>query len=124
MSPGEEADDQVSLVIFDIGGARFAADLAQVIRLDFFDAACSVGYPLGPPRDGSKCLMIDAQDGHEWCLAIDTLHGVRSVPIEHLRRLPPLAQGGKVSIGAWLDGKEAVLLVDLVAMTMREGAGH
>lgn len=111
--------DQVSLVIFDIGGARYAADLSQVIRLDFYDARSSVGAPLGPCRDGTKCLMIDAQDGKDWCLAIDTLHGVRSVPIEDLRRLPPLAQGGAVSIGAWLDGREAVLLVDLVAMTQR-----
>lgn len=124
MNPDALPDDQVSLVVFDVGGARYAADLSQVIRLDFFNEACSVGTPLGPPRDGTKCLMIDARDGLEWCLAIDTLHGVRTVPIEHLRRLPALAQGGSVSIGAWLDGKEAILLVDLVAMTMREGAGH
>lgn len=115
----EGLEDTVSLVLFEVGGARYAADLSQVIRLDFFDPACSVGTPLGAPRDGTKCLLIDAQDGRQWCLAIDTLHGVRSVPVEDLRRLPALAHGGAVSIGAWLDGKEAVLLVDLVAMTTR-----
>ena len=115
----EGLEDTVSLVLFEVAGARYAADLSQVVRLDFFDPACSVGTPLGAPRDGTKCLLIDAQDGRQWCLAIDTLHGVRSVPVEDLRRLPLLAQGGAVSIGAWLDGKEAVLLVDLVAMTTR-----
>ena len=113
----EESDD-INLVIFELAGTRFAADLSQVIRLDFYDAACSVGAPLGPPRSGIKCLMIDTQDGKDWCLAIDTLHGVRSVPVEQLRRLPIVAQGGTISIGAWLDGQEAVLLVDLVAMTL------
>ncbi len=112
-------EDAISLVIFELAGTRYAADLTQVIRLDFFDANCSVGSPLGPARTGNKCLMIDAQDGRDWCLAIDTLHGVRSVPVEQLRRLPAVVQGGSISIGAWLDGKEAVLLVDLVAMTSR-----
>ncbi len=114
----EEGDDDIRLVLFELGGVRYAADLSQVIRLDFYEASCSVGAPLGPPRLGLKCLMIDAQDGRDWCLAIDTLHGVRSVPVEQLRRLPAVAHGGSISIGAWLDGQEAVLLVDLVAMTL------
>ena len=112
-------EESISLVVFEVGGTRYAADLTQVIRLDFFDPNFTVGAPLGKARDGSKCLMIDAQDGRDWCLAIDTLHGVRTVPVEDLRRLPALAQGGAVSIGAWLDGREAVLLVDLVAMTTK-----
>ena len=111
--------ERINLVIFELGGTRYAADLTQVIRLDFYDPASSVGVPLGPPRSGLKCLMIDAEDGRDWCLAIDTLHGVRSVPVEQLRRLPAIAHGGAISIGAWLDGNEAVLLVDLVAMTTR-----
>src|SRR4051812_41070449 len=82
-------------------------------RLDFFDPGSSVGAPLGKPREGNRALMINAGDGREWCLAIDTLHGVRSVPVEELRRLPPVAKGGAISIGAWLDGDQAVLLVDL-----------
>jgi hypothetical protein len=114
----EQDDGHLNLVIFELGGTRFGADLTQVIRLDFYDVDCSVGTPLGAPSSGAKCLMIDAQDGRDWCLAIDALLGVRSVPLEELRRLPALAHGGAISIGAWLDGKEAVLLVDLVAMTL------
>jgi hypothetical protein len=113
-----EEEESLNLVVFELAGTRYAADLTQVVRFDFYDSSCSVGVPLGPPRIGSKCLMIDAQDGRDWCLAIDTLQGVRSVPIEHLRRLPVIAHGGAISIGAWLDGKEAVLLVDLVAMVL------
>lgn len=118
MSALAEEPEELNLVIFELAGTRYAADLSQVVRLDFYDASCSVGAPLGPPRQGSKCLIIDAQDGRDWCLAIDTLHGVRSVPLEQLRRLPAIASFGAISIGAWLDGKDAVLLVDLVAMTL------
>ncbi len=111
-------EECISLVVFELAGVRYAADLAQVIRLDYFEPSCSVGSPLGVPRSGLKCLVIDAQDDRDWCLAIDTLYGVRSVPVDQLRRLPAVAQGGAVSIGAWLDGSEAILLVDLVAMTV------
>lgn len=110
-------EETVNLVIFELAGTRYAADLSQVIRLDFFDPATSVGAPLGPVRGGNKALLIDARDECVWCLAIDTLHGVRSVPVEQLRRLPAIVPAGSFSIGVWLDGNEAVLLVDLVAMT-------
>ncbi len=119
IAEAEEDDGHIALVIFELAGTRYAADLSQVIRLDFYDSRCSVGVPLGPPRNGDKCLMIDAQDGRDWCLAIDTLHGVQRVPVEQLRRLPAVASGGNISIGAWLDGNQAVLLVDLAAMTTR-----
>ena len=111
------AAENVDLVLFELGGVRYGADLSQVVRLDFFDAKTSVGAPLGSARAGNKALVIDAGDGRDWCLAIDTLHGVRSVPVEQLRRLPQVARGGAISIGAWLDGDQAVLLVDLKAMT-------
>jgi chemotaxis signal transduction protein len=110
-------EENIDLVVFELAGIRYGADLSQVIRLDFFDEKSSVGQPLGAPSVGAKALMIDAGDGREWCLAIDTLHGVRSVPVEQLRRLPQVARGGAISIGAWLDGEQAVLLVDLKAMT-------
>ena len=113
-----QIEETLSLVVFEVAGARYAADLSQVLRLDFFDESCSVGAPLGPPRSWSKALMIDAGEDCVWCLAIDALHGVRSVPVEELRKLPAVAHGGAISIGAWLDGTEAVLLVDLVAMTL------
>jgi chemotaxis signal transduction protein len=109
--------ENIDLVVFELDGIRYGADLSQVVRLDFFDSANSVGAPLGRPRSGLKALVINAEDGRDWCLAIDVLHGVRSVPTEHLRRLPAVARGSAFSIGAWLDGDQAVLLVDLKAMT-------
>lgn len=115
------AADNIELVVFELGGVRYGADLSQVVRLDFFDAKTSVGAPLGAPALGAKALVIDAGDGRDWCLAIDTLHGVRSVPVENLRRLPQVARGGTISIGAWLDGDQAVLLVDLKAMAAAAG---
>lgn len=110
------AFDSVQLVLFEIDGKRFAADLSQVARVDFFEAAQSVGAPLGPCRTGERSLVIRVGDDREPRLAIDAMLGVRKVALEDLRRLPPVAAHGKYAMGAWLDGQEAVLLVDLHAM--------
>ena len=51
-------------------------------------------------------------------LDIDRVAGVKTVAIESLRRLPPPARVGAVPIGTWLDGDDAVLLVDLARMAV------
>ena len=104
-------------MLFELNGTRYGADLTQVSRFDLFNASASVGSPLGKPRLGRKALVIAGKGGQDWYLAIDSLFGVRTVPHEQLRRLPRVAMGGSISIGAWLDGDQAVLLVDLKAMS-------
>jgi hypothetical protein len=106
----------VDILVFEVAGVRFAADASQVVRIDRPIEEPSVGAPLGVPASGSRALVFRAGDGELRRLDIDKVAGVRTVAIESLRRLPPPARVGHVPIGAWLDGDEAVLLVDLARM--------
>lgn len=108
--------DGVDLVLFEIGGARFAADLAQVRRIDVDDPAESVGAPFGAPASGKRALVFGGNGGLDLRLAVDKVMGVERVPVEALRRMPPVAQAPKATIGAWLRGDETILLVDLTIL--------
>lgn len=106
----------VDVVLFEIAGVRYGADLAQVRRVDHDDPTESVGFPLGRPVDGKRALVFVPEAHTECRLAIDAVLGVRRVPVAELRRLPPAVAAPPMSIGAWLDGKDTVLLVDLHAL--------
>lgn len=111
------APAQIDLVIFEVAGVRFGADLGQVRRIDVDDPIETVaGHPLGPPTKGSRALVFDTGHGHERRLAVDHVLGVSRVPVSSLRRMPPAVNAAKYSIGAWLDGEAPVLLIDLLAM--------
>ena len=107
---------QIDLVIFDVDGVRYGADLGQVRRIDIDEPTETVGSPLGRPARGSRALVFATGPGHERRLAVDHVHGVSRVPLSSLRRMPPAVNAAPFSIGAWLDGDATVLLVDLHAM--------
>jgi chemotaxis signal transduction protein len=110
------SDEVVDVVLFEIAGVRYGADLVQVRRVDHDDPTESIGHPLGRPHDGRRALVFQG-DAHTECrLAIDAVLGVRRVPVNELRRLPTAVAAPPLSIGAWLDGRDTVLLVDLHAM--------
>lgn len=106
------APQAVDLVLYAVGEARYASDLTQVLRVDRFDPALSVGEPLGHPQEGRRALAF-LQGDQERMLAIDVLHGVRSVPVLDLRKLPRAARAAAHAVGAWLDGDDTILLIDL-----------
>lgn len=110
-----DAVEQVELVVFDVGGARFAADLGQVRRIDLDEPSESVGHPLGPPARGTRALVFEVAAGLERRLVVDKVLGVERVPTKALRRMPTAVNAPRFSIGAWLDGDEPVLLIDLLA---------
>ena len=107
---------QIDLVIFEVGGVRYGADLGQVRRIDLDEPTETVGQPLGKPTTGHRALVFETGHGHERRLAVDQVHGVSRVPLGSLRRMPPAVKAAPYSIGAWLDGDATVLLVDLHAM--------
>lgn len=119
------APEAVDLVVFDVGGTRYAADLGQVRRVDLDDPGESVGQPLGTPRKGGRALVFTVGEGYERRLAIDQVLGVSRVPLQSLRRMPRAVNAPPYSIGAWLDGDQAVLLIDLLATVPKESPhGH
>jgi hypothetical protein len=106
----------VDLLIFEVSGVRYGADASQVLRIDRPVDAESVGAPLGKCKHGNRALLFRDPEGELRRLDIDKVNGVATVNIESLRRLPAPASVGPVTIGAWLDGDRAVLLVDLHKM--------
>lgn len=114
----------VELVLFDVDGTRYGVDMTQVLRIDRHVASESVGTPLGRPREGRRALIFSSPTLGERSLAIDSVLGVRSVPIDDLRRLPPGVGTSVIAIGAWLDRDEPVLLIDLFATTLNPEAPH
>ncbi len=111
-----DAPAQVDLVVFEVAGIRYAADLGQVRRIDLDEPTESIGAPLGPCAVGRRALVFSPDPAVERRLAIDQVLGVTRVPLSALRRLPRAVNAARFTIGAWLDGEEPVLLVDLPSM--------
>ena len=106
----------VDILVFQVAGTRYAADASQVVRIDRPLEEPSVGPLLGEPQVGNRALIFKTASGEFRRLDIDAVSGVKTVSIESLRRLPPPARVGEIPIGTWLDGDDAVLLVDLASM--------
>ena len=106
----------VDLLLFEVAGVRYGADASQVVRIDRPIEEQSVGAPLGVPTVGNRSIIFKGPGGELRRLDIDTVAGVKTVTIESLRRLPAPARVGQIPIGTWLDGDNAVLLVDLDKM--------
>ena len=105
----------VALLGFHLAGRRFAVDAGQVRRVAGYRPELDVGAPLGPPGSRRRALVFDPGDGGERALTVDQVAEVRRVDPAALRRLPPLTSAPPLLRGAWLDGGEVVLLVDLHA---------
>lgn len=109
-------DEAVDVVLFEIAGVRYGADLAQVRRVDLDDPVGSVGHPLGQPAAGRRALVFHPDPETECRLPIDAVLGVQRIPVAQLRRIPKVVSAPPMSIGAWIDGRDTVLLVDLYAL--------
>lgn len=103
---------EVELLVFELGGERYAADTTQVLR---------IGRPVaGGPRRAAfsspgapRSVVFQDPAGGEGQLEVDQVLGVRHVPVSNLRRLPRAARASRFTIGVWLDGARPILLIDL-----------
>ena len=116
MSEEPLAGEVVDLVLFEVAGVSYAADLMQVRRIDAPDSGESVGTPLGTPAIGHRALVFGPSADAERRLAVDSVLGVHRVPIGNLRRMPKVAAEPPMSVGAWVDGEKAIVLIDLHAL--------
>ncbi|MBL9037556.1 MAG: chemotaxis protein CheW [Archangium sp.] len=108
-------NDSIDLVLFDVAGAKFGADLAQVARIDNPHSLTLVRSQLGTPRQGHRAIVFTASNGDEVGVPVDVVRGVAAVPLAELRRLPASAST-PFAIGAWVKGDKTVLLIDLHAL--------
>lgn len=108
--------ESIELVIFEVAGVRYGADLIQVTAIGTADPTLEAGRPLGEPHDAHRALVYWTGPDTEHHLAVDKVLGVRTVPLNDLRRMPLAAGAPRLTVGAWLDGDAPVLLIDLHAI--------
>jgi chemotaxis signal transduction protein len=116
------AGARVDILLFDIGRETFGADASQVTRIGPADGSALSPEELGPPAIGARALVFNAPAGTAGQLRVDSVRGVRSVPIDSLRRMPGPAGAPPYAIGIWLDGENTVLLIDLVELHRVKGS--
>ena len=105
--------ESVELFLFEVGGERFGADATQVLRVDSVSDTAVRHSALGELRRAQRAIVYSDHEGTERAVVVDAVFGLRVVEVNQLRRLPRLAQCGALSVGAWLDGEQAVMLIDL-----------
>lgn len=105
--------ETVELMLFEVAGVRYGAELAQVRSVTTPDPTLECARPLGQPLGTRRAIAFSPEPGVLRHLAVDRVLGVKTVPLRSLRRLPAAAAAPPPTIGAWLDGDRAVLLVDL-----------
>jgi chemotaxis signal transduction protein len=105
----------IDLVLFEVGGVRYGAELRQVRRVDLPQPDLDVGAPLGPCLSGRRALVFEVEAG-ERSVRVDEVLGVRRVETLDLRRLPAAVAASPMSLGAWLDGDRPIVLIDLHAL--------
>ena len=109
----------VDLVLFEVGGRRWAADAFDVVRVDrrAGDDAAAAARATGSSAT-RRTLVVRDPEGAEALILIDRLLGFERVPASALHALPPFAQrlASPAVLGAWLSPQEMVLLIDLQAL--------
>lgn len=115
------AEEEVDILFFEVGDIVYGTDASQVLRIDR-SLAEDLSLPeLGPLKRGHRALVFDAPEG-EGHLKVDAIRGVRPVPIQHLRRLPPVVGAASYAVGVFLDDARPVMLIDLLETLMfKEG---
>jgi CheW-like protein len=115
--------ETTEILLFQIGASMFASVVHDAVRIgsvrDVPAEELVVGGALGMPFDRTRGIVISADGGLERTLVVDQVLGVRSVPTDDVRPLPPLAaaclSSGAVTGFVEMDGVPT-LLIDLRAL--------
>jgi len=110
----------LDLVVFEVGGLRFGADAARVVRVAPRDPKASSRLGPGSSR---RALVVDAGGDGERQVPIDRLVGFIRAGPDRLRRLPEFVRGlaEPALLGFRLEERdEIVLLVDLEALVKQQ----
>ncbi|GHG76127.1 hypothetical protein [Comamonas sp. JC664] len=118
--PVQEKEEEVDLLFFDIGPTLYGTDASQVLRIDRALPDDLTLQELGLPFKGNRAIVFDTPEG-EAHLKVDAVHGVRSIPVNSLRRMPPTAGAAAYAVGVCLEEARTVLLIDLVETARTQG---
>ncbi|WP_257447069.1 Frizzy aggregation protein FrzB [Archangium lipolyticum] len=113
--------NEVDVLFFEVGDIVYGTDASQVLRIDRSHPDDLELEGLGPLKRGNRALVFDTPEG-EGHLKVDTIRGVRPVPIVALRRLPSVVFAAPYTVGVFLDEKDRpVMLIDLVETLNDQG---
>ncbi|NVJ07619.1 Frizzy aggregation protein FrzB [Myxococcus sp. AM001] len=115
-----EKEEEVDLLFFDIGATLYGTDASQVLRIDRSLPEDLTLPELGLLHRGGRAIVFDTPEG-EAHLKVDAVHGVRSIPVNSLRRMPPTAGAAAYAVGVCLEEARTVLLIDLVETARTQG---
>ena len=121
--------ETTEILLFQIGTSVFAAVVHDAVRIgsvrDVPAEELVVGSALGMPFDRTRGIVVSPAEGQERTLVVDQVLGVRSVPTDDVRPLPPLAaaslSSGAVTGFVEMDGSPT-LLIDLRALVREHPA--
>jgi hypothetical protein len=101
----------VNIVLFEISGRTFGADLKSVASIG--RSQNHAPTLLGEAQSKHRGLAFWSEGGSVDYLSIDHFHGVHRVPFQELRRIPSLVRCGRGVLGIWLRPHSIVILVEL-----------
>jgi chemotaxis signal transduction protein len=118
------------ILLFQVGARAYASAVYDVLRIETpsgegGDQLVS-GSVLGRPFSPDRGIVVDCGDGTERTLVVDHVIGVRSVPQEDVRPLPPLAAeclASSAITGFALLDEVPTLLVDLPTLLREQRSG-
>jgi chemotaxis signal transduction protein len=121
--------ETTEILLFQIGASVFASVVHDAVRIgsvrDVPAEELVVGGALGMPFERTRGIVVSGEEGLERTLVVDQVLGVRSVPAEDVRPLPPLAaaclSSGAVTGFVEMDGAPT-LLIDLRALVREHPA--
>lgn len=110
---GEDQEQRLDVLLFEVGGRMFGTDASSVVRVDRSERGSFVLSSLGDLKLGTRSLVFMGDGEAAGALQVDEVHGVSTVPVTELRRMPPCAGAHAYAVGVWLNGEKPVLLIDL-----------
>ncbi len=126
-SAERDTEAEVDILFFEVGTEVFGADASQIVRIDLPDQSALQIPELGSVITGKRALVFMIGEGEaevEAQLRVDAVLGIKPVPLESLRRLPPTASAKQYAIGVCLQGQAPVLLLDLVQLAQINHASN
>lgn len=117
------------ILLFQVGARAYASEVYDVRRIETPSRQRGdqvSGTVLGQPFAPDRGIVVDCGDGTERTLVVDNVIGVRSVPHDDLRPLPPLAaecMASSAITGLALLDEVPMLLVDLPTLLREQRSG-
>lgn len=119
-TPSAPASGDVDILFFEIAGQLYGVDAKQVVRVDRPEPSSIELAGLGKPSVGSRSLVFGVGD-EEAGLKVDLVRGISAVGVDRIRRMPSVAMAEPYAVGVYLDGEQAVVLIDLVETRKFQG---